>query len=181
LFSNFCFAQEVSLKDELAELKSRIETLEKKVAAQDALIARQQQSAARQAEKIAEYEAKLSEVSGQAHGGKEGAFGVVEGLNIGASVTSVIQGTNNTNNAAAGISKNHARSDATYSADVTIGREFEEIGGEAFLHLEAYYRIHVNDYLAISPDFQYIINPFGDDVQDAENIFVGGARVQVGF
>lgn len=42
-------------------------------------------------------------------------------------------------------------------------------------HLEAYYRIHVNDHLAISPDFQYIRNPFGKDVADDTNgIFVGG-------
>jgi carbohydrate-selective porin OprB len=49
-------------------------------------------------------------------------------------------------------------------------------------HLEAYYRIHVNDHLSLSPDFQYIWNPFGGDAaNDANGIFVGGMRAQVDF
>ncbi|MDD5155210.1 MAG: carbohydrate porin [Candidatus Omnitrophica bacterium] len=49
-------------------------------------------------------------------------------------------------------------------------------------HLEAYYRIHINKHLAISPDFQYIWNPFGKDVaDDIGGIFVGGMRAQVDF
>ena len=49
-------------------------------------------------------------------------------------------------------------------------------------HLEAYYRIHVNDHLSLSPDFQYIWNPFGKDVaDDTSGIFVGGMRAQVDF
>ena len=49
-------------------------------------------------------------------------------------------------------------------------------------HLEAYYRKFVNDHLSISPDFQYICNPFGKDVAlDTAGIFVGGMRAQVDF
>jgi len=49
-------------------------------------------------------------------------------------------------------------------------------------HLEAYYRIFVNRYLSISPDFQYIWNPFGKDIaDDTSGIFVGGMRAQVDF
>lgn len=49
-------------------------------------------------------------------------------------------------------------------------------------HLETYYRIHVNDHLSISPDFQYIWNPFGKDVAgDTNGIFVGGMRAQIDF
>jgi len=49
-------------------------------------------------------------------------------------------------------------------------------------HLEAYYKIHVNDHLSISPDFQYIWNPFGKDVAgNTDGIFVGGMRAQVDF
>jgi carbohydrate-selective porin OprB len=49
-------------------------------------------------------------------------------------------------------------------------------------HLEAYYRIHVNYHLSISPNFQYIWNPFGKDVaDDTSGIFVGGMRAQVDF
>ncbi|MFZ2406284.1 MAG: carbohydrate porin, partial [Methylobacter sp.] len=49
-------------------------------------------------------------------------------------------------------------------------------------HLEAYYRISVYDHLSISPDFQYIWNPFGKDVADDVNgVFIGGLRAQVDF
>lgn len=49
-------------------------------------------------------------------------------------------------------------------------------------HLEVYYRIFVNDHLSISPDFQYIWNPFGKDVtDDTSPICVGGMRTQVEF
>lgn len=49
-------------------------------------------------------------------------------------------------------------------------------------HLETYYRIYVHDHLSLSPDFQYIWNPFGRDVaEDTDNIFVGGMRTQVDF
>jgi len=49
-------------------------------------------------------------------------------------------------------------------------------------HFEAYYRMHINDHLSISPDFQYIWNPFGKDIADDTNgILVGGMRAQVDF
>ncbi|MCK9603675.1 MAG: carbohydrate porin, partial [Candidatus Omnitrophica bacterium] len=49
-------------------------------------------------------------------------------------------------------------------------------------HLEAYYKIHLNKHLSLSPDFQYIWNPFGKDVaEDTASIFVGGMRAQVDF
>ena len=49
-------------------------------------------------------------------------------------------------------------------------------------HLEAYYNIHINDYLSVTPDIQYIWNPFGKDVaENTKGIFVGGIRAQVDF
>ncbi|MFA5334487.1 MAG: carbohydrate porin [Candidatus Omnitrophota bacterium] len=49
-------------------------------------------------------------------------------------------------------------------------------------HFEAYYRMHINDHLSISPDFQYIWNPFGKDIaDDTSGILVGGMRAQVDF
>jgi carbohydrate-selective porin OprB len=49
-------------------------------------------------------------------------------------------------------------------------------------HLEAYYRIYVNKYLSVSPDIQYIWNPFGKDIPDnTSGIFVGGMRAQLDF
>jgi len=49
-------------------------------------------------------------------------------------------------------------------------------------HFEAYYRIHINDHLSISPDLQYIWNPFGKDIaDDTDDIFIYGLRAQVDF
>ena len=54
--------------------------------------------------------------------------------------------------------------------------------GKSEGHLEAYYKIHVNDHLSVSPDFQYIWNPFGKDIADSTNrICVFGVRAQVDF
>lgn len=49
-------------------------------------------------------------------------------------------------------------------------------------HLEAYYRLAVNEHLSISPDVQYVWNPFGKDVTDDTNpILIAGMRAQVDF
>jgi carbohydrate-selective porin OprB len=49
-------------------------------------------------------------------------------------------------------------------------------------HLEAYYKIQINKYLSLSPDLQYIWNPFGRDVSDdTAGIFVYGFRTQIDF
>jgi carbohydrate-selective porin OprB len=49
-------------------------------------------------------------------------------------------------------------------------------------HVEAYYKIHVNDHVSISPDVQYIWNPYGKDIAGNTNgILVAGMRAQVDF
>lgn len=49
-------------------------------------------------------------------------------------------------------------------------------------HLETYYSFFINDHLRLSPDFQYIWNPFGKDVaDDTDGIAVFGMRAQVDF
>ncbi len=47
------------------------------------------------------------------------------------------------------------------------------------LHFEAYYSFYLNEYLSISPDFQIIDNPRGDE--DADTIYIGGLRTQLSF
>lgn len=64
------------------------------------------------------------------------------------------------------------------------GDTFDPVRGNAKAegHFETYYRIHLNKHLSISPDFQYIWNPFGKDIpEDTNGIFVGGMRAQVDF
>jgi len=49
-------------------------------------------------------------------------------------------------------------------------------------HVESYYKVHVNDHLSISPDIQYIWNPYGKDIAaNTKGIFVAGMRAQVDF
>jgi hypothetical protein len=49
-------------------------------------------------------------------------------------------------------------------------------------HLEAYYNARFNDHFAISPDYQLIWNPYGNDVANGkESISVIGVRVQITF
>ena len=47
------------------------------------------------------------------------------------------------------------------------------------LHAEAYYRIFLTDNFAISPDFQYVVNPRGNS--DNGGIFVGMLRGEFTF
>jgi len=46
-------------------------------------------------------------------------------------------------------------------------------------HLELYYRYQVDKHLSISPDFQMVNNPGGDDA--AGPVFIGGLRAELGF
>lgn len=100
-------AQEESLKEIIKRLEARIEALEEKQVEQDKVILHRQEGAPAFTEK---------------------------GFVIGAGATIVLQGTNNTN---ATTQKKEDRADASYSADITIERELQDINGELFLHLEA--------------------------------------------
>ena len=58
------------------------------------------------------------------------------GLNIGAGITFVGQGTQNANNASAATDGEDSRFDGSYSIDVEIEKEFDDYG-MAFVHMEA--------------------------------------------
>jgi hypothetical protein len=110
-FSLLCstgFAQ--SRESELADLKQRILKLEQKIAKQEKAAGKQKET-----------EQELAEI-------KE----IFSGFKIGASATYIIQGTGNANN----NSGDDSATDASYSADLEIEKEFEDYG-LAFLHFEA--------------------------------------------
>ncbi|MFO7839604.1 MAG: carbohydrate porin [Desulfosalsimonadaceae bacterium] len=46
-------------------------------------------------------------------------------------------------------------------------------------HFEAYYSYYLNEHLAVSPDFQIIANPRGDE--DADAAYIVGLRTQMSF
>ncbi|MCK9573339.1 MAG: carbohydrate porin [Candidatus Omnitrophica bacterium] len=135
-FANVCFADEVSIKDELAQLKVRIEALEQKLATQEKCMDEQKQCILGQNKKISEYESKLSKFDANLHRETGLPEQIVKGLEISAGATMVAQGTNNVNNASDAAAMKNSRTDGSYSTDITIGKEFEEIAGRTFLHLE---------------------------------------------
>jgi len=130
------FAEDVSLKEELAQLRARLEMLEKKVADQDAYINSQNKTTQNQQQKITEYESKLSQFEEKLHRVPGVTMQLMEGLELGVGATMIVQGTNNVNYAPDGETKKKNRTDGSYSADITLAKEFKEVNGRAFLHLE---------------------------------------------
>ena len=124
------FAADDPLRAELNALKARIQTLETQVDKQEKTIQTQQT-------KFSGYEARFSKFDEPLHREEGAPMKLIEGLEIAAGGTLVIQGSNNINNASAGVEKKVSRTDASYSADITFGKEFSGAGGKVFLHLEA--------------------------------------------
>ncbi len=135
--STSAFADEASLEDTVRQLQKRIEVLEKKVADQDKYIATQNTTTQAQQQKIAEYETKLSQFEEHLHRVPGAPIKLMEGLELGAGGTVIVQGTDNVNYNGDGHTLKESRTDGSYSADITLGKEFKEISGRAFLHLEA--------------------------------------------
>ena len=133
---NLSFADELSIRDEINQLKSRISALEDKLSNHDRCIDEQKQCILEQNRKISDYEAKLSKFDVDLHRQTGTPIRLAEGLEIGAGATMIVQGANNTNNASADAEKKKSRTDASYSTDITLSKEFEGLGGRAFLHLE---------------------------------------------
>ncbi len=131
------FAEEVSLKEEIVQLKARLEMLEKKVAQQDNYIITQRQTVQTQQQQIHEYETKLSQFEEKLKRVPGEPMQLMEGLELGAGGTMIVQGTNNVNYNGDGQTMKKSRTDGSYSADITLGKEFKEVNGRAFLHLEA--------------------------------------------
>ncbi|MDP3143520.1 MAG: carbohydrate porin [Candidatus Omnitrophota bacterium] len=137
LYSTSVFADDVSIRDEINQLKARVQSLENKFVEQVKCMNEQKQCILDQNKKIAEYESRLARFGTDLHRQTGAPISIAEGLKIGAGGTMIVQGTNNTNNATSDVTKKESRTDASYSADITIGKEFKEVSGRAFLHVEA--------------------------------------------
>lgn len=127
------FAEDKSFEEKLKALEKRIEILENKIAQQDKQIVQQSNYIAEQKQQISEYEEKFSRFDQDLHRERGLPEVIAEGLEIGAGGTLIVQGTDNTNS---GSTLKEGRTDGSYSADITIGKEFKEVAGRAFLHLE---------------------------------------------
>lgn len=132
------FAEELSIREEINQLKARITELEEKLATQEKTMCDQKQCIIEQDKKIADYEAKLNKFDMALHRQVGEPITIAEGLEIGAGATLIVQGTNNANynNPDSGVETKHSRTDGSYSTDITLAKEFNSVGGRAFLHLE---------------------------------------------
>jgi uncharacterized coiled-coil protein SlyX len=137
LAGNNSFAEDDSIRNEMDQLKSRIQALENRLNEQDKCMKDQKQCILNQDKKISEYEERFSQFDKDLHRQEGSPIAIAEGLEIGVGATMVIQGTNNINDATSGVAKKESRVDASYSTDITIGKEFKETSGKAFMHLEA--------------------------------------------
>ncbi len=124
---------EGGLDEKVSELEARVQALENKLAECDKCIREQNTCITQQKQKIDSYESKLADFDQQLH--RQVGVPAIEkaGFSVGAGATIVVQGTNNTN---ATEKKKEDKADASYSADIMITKEFEEINGKAFAHLE---------------------------------------------
>ncbi|MFA5150787.1 MAG: carbohydrate porin [Candidatus Omnitrophota bacterium] len=137
LWATIVFAEELSVRDEINQLKERITALEKRVLGQDEYIATQNSTAQAQQQKITEYESRLAQFEEHLHRVPGTPMQLMEGLELGAGATFIVQGTNNVNYDGEGQTQKKNRTDGSYSADITLAKEFKEVDGRAFLHLEA--------------------------------------------
>ncbi|MDD5020118.1 MAG: carbohydrate porin [Candidatus Omnitrophica bacterium] len=145
-------AEEESLRGIVAGLTARVEALEKKVVDQQAYIQEhercihdQRKVIAEQDTKIKNYEASVRALDERLHRQEPSAISIGRGLEIGAGATVIVQGTNNANADGTG----EDRADASYSADITLAKDFESINGRAFVHLEAGTGDGLEDNLAL--------------------------------
>lgn len=135
-FTNACFAEEASIKKEMAQLRARLVALEQKLATHEKCMDEQKQCILDQNKKISDYETKLSRFDTDLHRQVGEPISLADGLDISADATMIVQGTNNVNSAADDTNRKTSRTDVSYSTDITIGKEFKDVGGRAFLHLE---------------------------------------------
>ncbi|MDD5115978.1 MAG: carbohydrate porin [Candidatus Omnitrophica bacterium] len=135
-FSPSANAESADVESMIKKLQSRVDALETKISRQDSYIKSQESLMQSQQEKIGEYESKLSRFEENLHRVPGQPIQLLEGLELGAGGTVILQGADNTNYRD-GDTEKKSRADASYSVDVTLSKEFKEVGGRAFLHLEA--------------------------------------------
>jgi carbohydrate-selective porin OprB len=68
---------------------------------------------------------------------------------------------------------------------VFASRKYKKVNSlkaESEEHLEAYYSFKANEHITLSPDFQVIWDPYGNDATNGDKaIVLGGLRTQVDF
>jgi len=131
-----CFAEEYVSMEQYKALEKRVLALEEKLTEQNKCINDQNQCILEQNNKISTYESKLSQFEVNLHEVPAAPMRLMEGLELGVGATMVVQGTNNVNNGADGVTQKGSRTDGSYSTDITFSKEFKEINSRAFVHLE---------------------------------------------
>lgn len=156
------FAEDSDVAERLKKLEARVEQLEKRIGEQDTCIKDQQQCMLQQKEKIEQYESRISQLDERTHKWQGPDSFISDGFRIGAWTTAVVQGTTNTNAEETG---KESRLDGSYTADITIEKEFKEVGGLAYVHLSAGKSEGLNNDLRL-------FSNVNDDASDDEDVGV---------
>ncbi|MFA6349310.1 MAG: carbohydrate porin [Candidatus Omnitrophota bacterium] len=153
VFTFFCsvyvFADDALIMNEINQLKERIASLEKRVLDQDKYIIKQDLTVSSQQKVISGYESKLSQFEEKLKRVPGEPMQLMEGLELGAGATMIVQGATNTNYAPDGETLKKNRTDGSYTADITLAKEFKEFNSRAFLHLEGGQGSGVEDNLTL--------------------------------
>jgi carbohydrate-selective porin OprB len=157
------FADQTPIEDVVRQLQKRIEILEQKLSQQDAYIASQKNESSAQQAKISDYELRLSQLDEKITRKEISPVELAKGLDISVGITAIAQGTSNVNNATSGVEKKSDRTDASYSTDIILIKEFQDANSRAFVHLEAGKGDGLNDDLTLYSN----VNNDPDNNEDA--------------
>lgn len=142
---SFCLIQ-IAHADELSDLQEQvkimqkqIEKMQKKIDALEAERTVRIETPSRIEGEVIALEEKLSKI--------EPLPNILEGISIGAGATFVFQGTHNANGDSQSPKEDAA--DASYSIDLELEKEFNEIDGKALMHLETGQGAGVEDELKV--------------------------------
>ncbi len=149
MWGNGGFAEEQDVMGLVEKLQQRVEMLEKKLEAQNIEMNSQKVIVRSQQTKINDYEAQLLQFQEQRHRESIQSIDLMQGLELGVSGTMIVQGADNINYADESRISKRSRADTSYSVDVTLKKEFENIDGRGFLHLEAGQGSGLEDHLIL--------------------------------
>jgi len=160
--SGLSFAAEENVQT----LRQEIEALKVRLAQLEARVAEEEGEHASEKKKLADYEKKFEHVDTHILRHQEKpALGLGE-LNIGAGLTSVVQGTNKANGTSLSREGEDV-TDATYSLDLELEKKLGE-WGTGFVHLESGNGVGVEDDLQVFSNVNYDANDANSNLTVAE-------------
>lgn len=115
-------------------------------------------------ERVAELQAGNKSAAGSGNESND-TLELPQGLEIGVGGTIIVQGADKISYNGGNPTDKGSRADSSYSADLTLAKEFKESGGRAFMHLEAGQGFGIDDNLVM---YSSVNRDAGDSEAGAE-------------